>query len=725
MKMDVFPVLAIIIVSLFFIIIVVVIIVVATSSTKESPSNGNCTSQNDCSPGTVCTHSENSLTGICKSGLGTSCNTDSDCTDNLYCFTVNNSNTKVCSRQNFATKNITQTNPKSSNNSHPKVFTEAQVHQPTQVTFAAPPGIIHSTTPTQLENNLQVLPINNEQTPMITSSHTRQGLVEKFNSSESRGILPPSFGIKTEQGLSRVFIPKNIVPTTQARVIESEELPIKTDVEVKDSVNNTNIQVIPKMLELDNNYPGFNDGDVRSATPISNDVLLSTDDAIKINRQSKRHVSDDLSTNGLINAQSATLISNDMLESRDNIIKVDTRSATPISDMSRSTDGATKVNTNIANNMSNTNMINGNMINGNISGSNIRRPTNRTVVRKDSKTITPISNNKDINEITGINILKNMGETVTSVKDAMIRNVIPRTAKLIPINNFPQRSIQLEATSPDSEQNSNGDFNDVPFDVRSGDSTEPERQRRNIKNRNIQQHNTHAISTPCQEKDGVYYCRSNKNVMKGNIDHSPVIDVCSYSNATVFLLQDTTIICEIDNSEQSTNNKGQILKNRYKTNNNVSLTRIIAFNGYLHGIGTDQKLYMLPNNYFPTTMWMWKIVEWAPINIKHISSTHDSTHLWIQTPSTGLLYNVPDNVITDVSYNNSNVRRIYGRDIDHYMEIDSVKYTATIYPEGNVLQNVCDGALSYYDEIIAIHPSETKEYRGITIVNWIPYYIRV
>lgn len=370
----------------------------------------------------------------------------------------------------------------------------------------------------------------------------------------------------------------------------------------------------------------------------------------------------------------------------------------------------------------------------------LRQPTRRVVIRKgvNGDSVTPlsdiISGNKSNTartyttktDIIGTipsqstkpinNTNQNIGNsTNVTNQDAMIRTVAPVS----------KRFVQREATSLDDEQNSDGDYTDGRFDVRSGDSTKSslDSPHRYDVNDN---YGITSVSTPCEEKDGVYYCRSNKaETIQGmmglhsdnkKIDHSPVIDVCSYSNATIFLLEDGNIICELDSQDRDTNN-------RYRTSNNIPLIRITSFDGYLHGVGSDHKLYTLPNNYFTTINWVWNLAEWAPTDIKHISSTHDSSHLWIQTSSTGLLYSAPGVISSKTPY--TNLKRVYGRDVNHYIDIDSSKFTAKIHPGDTLVHNVYDGALSYYDEVIAVHPSERNEYRGITIVNWRPYYIRV
>ena len=337
-----------------------------------------------------------------------------------------------------------------------------------------------------------------------------------------------------------------------------------------------------------------------------------------------------------------------------------------------------------------------------LSFDNVRMPTRRIVTRKGGNSATPISDGVKFDTVKPIVQTPIVQKSnIKRVDDAMVRGIIIKRKPIF----------QNETSSFDDEENSTGNYKDAPFDVRSADTTDS--KYKNYRN----EYPVTSVSSPCEEKDGVYYCRSNKaeQTINNTIDRSPVIDVCSYSNATLFLLENGNIICEIeaDNPDE---------KSRYRTSNNIHLLRITSFKGYLYGMGVDHKLYTLPNSYFPTMNWLWNCVAWAPIDIKHISSTHDGSHLWIQTNSTGLLYNSPDvkQSLDWISYH----KRIYGRDVDHYIDINQSNFTAKIYPQNKTINNIYDGALSYYHEVIVIHPSESDKYRSITIVNWKPYYIR-
>jgi hypothetical protein len=246
------------------------------------------------------------------------------------------------------------------------------------------------------------------------------------------------------------------------------------------------------------------------------------------------------------------------------------------------------------------------------------------------------------------------------------------------------RITRVEDTSTDIECNSYGNREDRGFDILSGDSTD-----------------NSEVTTPYEKKDGNYYCRDNGN--------ESVIDVCSYSDSIIFLLKGGKIICEQEN-------------NKKKVTNNIVLIRITSFNGYLYGLSDDNILYTLSNDMYLLDEWIWDISKWAPKNIIHISSTHDSNYLWVQTERDGYLYH--DNNYVVFECHNYKMKRVYGRTNDNYVEIDTNSNKAIVRPSNITYENIYDAALSYYDEIVYIATSENNVYRGISMVNWSPSFIR-
>jgi len=299
-----------------------------------------------------------------------------------------------------------------------------------------------------------------------------------------------------------------------------------------------------------------------------------------------------------------------------------------------------------------------------------------------------IPNITNLDQTTPVNILSSDPVVINSdLKQIVINSdlkqvVVSPNKKYIISEN--KKINNEDVTSLDDEVNSYGKRDDRGFDILSGDSTTET-----------------IISTPYVEKNGNYYCKDSSHT-------SHVIDVCSYSDATIFLLNNGNIICEREN-------------NKKKMTNNIILIRITSFNGYLYALGKDKLLYILPNDLFFSDIWIWNPIDWTPSEIIHISSTYNSEFLWIQTLDTGYLYDDIDHLILEC--NNYKLKRVYGRNNETYIEIDNDKHTATIYPGKKIVENIYDATLSYYDDLMPIKMNERNTYRGVTIVNWNPYFI--
>jgi len=257
-----------------------------------------------------------------------------------------------------------------------------------------------------------------------------------------------------------------------------------------------------------------------------------------------------------------------------------------------------------------------------------------------------------------------------------------------------KKYISYSSSSSDDEINSEGDFSDQPFDIRSDDDSYE--------------------SSSENSGSEIFDClTTNENIGEYRyINSVPIIDICSYSNITIFLLNDNNIICEVDEN----------LNYRYKVSNNISIKKILTFDGYIYSVSNDDKLYILSNSYLNALIWKWESVPWAPENIKYISSTYDSLNLWIQTDTDGFLFKENGKLISTQKI--IDIKRVYGKDIDHYLDIDINQFTAISFPDKEKINNVVDGILNYYNKIIYISFDEIDKYRSIVIINWKPYYIK-
>jgi hypothetical protein len=287
----------------------------------------------------------------------------------------------------------------------------------------------------------------------------------------------------------------------------------------------------------------------------------------------------------------------------------------------------------------------------------------------------------------------------------------------------------VDSSDDDREDwNSDGEDEDGPFDV---------------------------FSTASSEED-IYTDADDRNANTSTINYfdrnfeSSIIQVISHSNAILFLLDNGNIMKETRNGEIA------------KISNNIPLLKLVLFNtsdvarprcvntsdvarprcvntsdvarprcvgDLLYGLGKDKSLYSLDGHYFSTSMWLWKPVSWANVHahqITDISVPYDFTHLWISSvkdKNIGYLYDKPDNIVSRTILDNK-IRRIYGRDIEHYLDLNIVDHTVVVHPSMVKKTGVYDALLSYHDELVTIDESNIGQWRSLSFVNWQPYYIK-
>lgn len=139
----------------------------------------------------------------------------------------------------------------------------------------------------------------------------------------------------------------------------------------------------------------------------------------------------------------------------------------------------------------------------------------------------------------------------------------------------------------------------------------------------------------------------------------------------------------------------------------IAMIRIIQFAGYLYGVGEDERLYRLSlgcNKGPKNGVLNWNLMSWAPKQIVHVSSTFNNEYLWIQTrlvegdsESQGWLYKARDDVngipVDPELIEKQRVIGIrnYGNSANAFIQFDPEYCTATIFPQGKPLGDVCYG----------------------------------
>lgn len=244
-------------------------------------------------------------------------------------------------------------------------------------------------------------------------------------------------------------------------------------------------------------------------------------------------------------------------------------------------------------------------------------------------------------------------------------------------------SSDFSSYTDDSEINSVGDSCDLPFDIHSPISE-------------------CSVSIPYSEKSGKVYCK--KEIISTG-SNCVIVDVCSYSDMTIFLMDNGKFIVEREHS-------------RTKIQSNVVLTKISSFQGYLYGISEAGELYRLQDA--EDKIWIWSKIKWCSENIIDINSTFDGSKLWIQTEEKAYLYS-DENVSEKIEFS-KHKRRVYGKNHRHYVDID-MKTLSAKTSDGRKYDNVSYAALDYYDEVVTIPLDEKHKFKSIVIVDWKPFYL--
>lgn len=193
---------------------------------------------------------------------------------------------------------------------------------------------------------------------------------------------------------------------------------------------------------------------------------------------------------------------------------------------------------------------------------------------------------------------------------------------------------------------------------------------------------------------------------------SPVVDACSFFSSVIFLLADGQIV----------RREGQL---DTQVASNIQAFRVTSFRGHLYALGSEAgavaALYVMDNAELSTGQWQWRLCTWAPTNLYHFSSTLDGKYLWLQDTERGYLYTQAGSLLQQAA---TTLRRVYGKDNESYLEIDSTAFTARVQPSGYVLSSVADALLTYYGEVAELSVGDSAVYRKLVLINWKPYYLQ-
>ncbi|PCJ24625.1 MAG: hypothetical protein COA94_07160 [Rickettsiales bacterium] len=135
----------------------------------------------------------------------------------------------------------------------------------------------------------------------------------------------------------------------------------------------------------------------------------------------------------------------------------------------------------------------------------------------------------------------------------------------------------------------------------------------------------------------------------------------------------------------------------------VEISRFFMYNGLLHSLGVDGKLYALSvpieHNY-----WEWEEQLWCVNEIDHVSVTLDEHNIWIQrkyvhiSGTRGYLYE--GNSLISTHSLNVNVIRNYGITTLEYVEINKKTMVMYATPSGVILNNVSNARIGFDSKIV-------------------------
>lgn len=201
---------------------------------------------------------------------------------------------------------------------------------------------------------------------------------------------------------------------------------------------------------------------------------------------------------------------------------------------------------------------------------------------------------------------------------------------------------------------------------------------------------------------------------QGNKNFYNITSITKFSDFLINTIKDGKIF--IKNKED----------NIITINSDIKSKMIISFNGYLYSLSFDDYLYFLNNDYIDKTDWKWdKVIIENPKNnnISYISSTLDNKYLWIQNYDKGYLLdkNLKKKYETHIS---RGVIRKYGKDKDNYVEINTDKDIAIVYPNGKKKRNVLNCVIDYYNNLRCITQDNKHKYDDICIIDGNATYIK-
>lgn len=167
-------------------------------------------------------------------------------------------------------------------------------------------------------------------------------------------------------------------------------------------------------------------------------------------------------------------------------------------------------------------------------------------------------------------------------------------------------------------------------------------------------------------------------------------------------------------------NRGNRKSRTCKIRSNLSLTRIIAFNGVLFAV-SDGKLYQQDPTSIGKKTIFWFQLDNMPTGIIWITKTADDRYLWIQNNDKGFLINCKIRVVDEIRIDNS-IRRIFGRTVSTVADLNINTHVLNLVNCNKKFVNIGQAIFNFNNEIVFIRQKQS-DVIGIRLILFCPFYL--
>ena len=200
---------------------------------------------------------------------------------------------------------------------------------------------------------------------------------------------------------------------------------------------------------------------------------------------------------------------------------------------------------------------------------------------------------------------------------------------------------------------------------------------------------------------------------------------------TVYTFNDVEIV-DIVNMNQDiylVTSNGSILYDNGRSvteiQSDLAVDRLHVFGNWLYAV-SDGCLYYLDTDTVNSRPWYWQEVKWAPTDISHSSVTNDGNWIWLQSHTSGNLYqfvghSTRPKLREKTSINIGTIRN-YGNDNANYLEINTLTQTGTQYPSTRPINDIVDGVILEDGSVRTITTNDV-DLKSVLNVNMMDYYI--